>query len=142
MKTFTAKLNSVPRKWYYIDANKKILGRLATNICIYLRGKHKVEYTPHIDVGDYIIVINAKKIRVTGKKELKKCYYHHTGFIGGIKKQTFQEILQKDPKKLIYMAVKGMLPKGPLGRKIIKKLKIYSNEKFLNIAQKPIKLDF
>ncbi|XBC39591.1 MAG: 50S ribosomal protein L13 [Buchnera aphidicola (Chaetogeoica yunlongensis)] len=137
MKSFSAKSSDVVRQWYCIDATGKILGRLATLLASRLRGKHKVQYTPHVDVGDYLIVINAKNIQVTGKKYTDKFYYHHTGYIGGIKKTTFKDILLKYPDRLIKMAVKGMLPRGPLGRLMLKKLKVYAHEDHNHTAQNP-----
>ncbi|BBI01309.1 50S ribosomal protein L13 [Buchnera aphidicola (Nipponaphis monzeni)] len=137
MKTFSAKNNSVKINWYYINASGKILGRLATQISKYLKGKHKPEYTPHVDVGDYIIVLNANKIVVTGKKKNNKIYFHHTGYIGGIKKVSFQEMLTKCPEEIIKHAVKGMLPKNSLGRKMFQKLKIYSGDQHKHTAQQP-----
>jgi len=137
MKTFSIKLNDIKREWFYVDATNKILGRFASAVSLYLRGKHKVEYTPHLDVGDYIIVLNASKILVTGQKKINKIYYHHTGFIGGIKKSRFEEIMCTNPSKIIEIAVKGMLPKGPLGRLMFKKLKVFSNEHHNHIAQCP-----
>ncbi|CAL4323621.1 50S ribosomal protein L13 [Buchnera aphidicola (Eriosoma lanigerum)] len=142
MKTFSAKQNTIQRKWYYIDASEKILGRLSTELARRLRGKHKVEYTPHVDVGDYLIVINASKIVVTGKKYKNKLYYHHTGYVGGIKKINFQEMILKYPERIIEIAVKGMLPKGPLGKVMISKLKVYSNNIHNHMAQQPKFLDF
>ena len=113
------------------------MGRFASSLSLRVRGKHKVEYTPHLDVGDYIIVLNAAKILVTGKKKNNKIYYHHTGYIGGIKQFKFEEIMAKNPEKIIEIAVKGMLPKGPLGRLMFKKLKVFSGEKHNHIAQCP-----
>ncbi|QNS02060.1 MAG: 50S ribosomal protein L13 [Buchnera aphidicola (Pentalonia nigronervosa)] len=137
MKTFSIKLNDIKRNWYYIDATNKVLGRLASTISCYLKGKHKVQYAPHIDVGDYIIVLNASKVLVTGKKRIKKIYYHHTGYVGGIKALRFEEIISHYPEKVIQIAVKGMLPKGSLGRVMLKKLKIFSNDNHNHIAQCP-----
>jgi len=137
MKSFSAKSRDIKKNWYYINAKEKILGRVATVISHYLRGKHKVEYTPHIDTGDYIIVINAEKVLVTGNKMLNKIYYHHTGYIGGIKSFSFQEIIKKYPERVIEIAVKGMLPKNSLGRMMFQKLKVYSGDKHKHIAQNP-----
>lgn len=137
MKSFSAKSNSIRRSWYYVDATGKILGRLATELSKYLRGKHKVEYTTHVDVGDYIIVINASKIIVTGNKRISKIYYHHTGYISGIKKINFEQMLLNNPKKIIEIAVRGMLPKNPLGRMMFRKLKVYSGGLHKHIAQNP-----
>lgn len=114
MKTFTAKPETVKRDWYVVDASGKTLGRLATELARRLRGKHKAEYTPHVDTGDYIIVLNAEKVAVTGNKRTDKIYYHHTGFVGGIKQATFEEMIARRPERVIEIAVKGMLPKGPL----------------------------
>ncbi|CAL4323406.1 50S ribosomal protein L13 [Buchnera aphidicola] len=137
MKTFSAKSSNVKKNWYVIDATGKILGRLATELSKYLRGKHKVEYTPHVDVGDYLIVLNAKNILVSGKKENNKIYYHHTGYIGGIKSFSFKEMIQKSPERIIEIAVKGMLPRGPLGRMMFKKLKVYAGNNHNHAAQNP-----
>lgn len=137
MKTFSIKEKNIKRDWFYVDATNKILGRFASALSLRLRGKHKVQYTPHIDIGDYIIVLNASKILVTGKKKNSKIYYHHTGYIGGIKQLKFEEIMKKQPEKIIEIAVKGMLPKGPLGRLMFKKLKVFSDENHTHIAQSP-----
>jgi len=141
MKTFSAKPESVERDWYVVDADGKTLGRLATEIASRLRGKHKPEYTPHVDTGDYIIVINCEKITVTGAKRTDKTYYHHTGFIGGIKSITFDKLLVKAPEQIIEKAVKGMLPKGPLGRAMFRKLKVYAGSEHQHAAQQPQVLD-
>ena len=141
MKTFSAKPESVKRDWYVVDADGKTLGRLATEIASRLRGKHKPEYTPHVDTGDYIIVINCEKIAVTGAKRTDKTYYHHTGFIGGIKSITFDKLLDKAPEQIIEKAVKGMLPKGPLGRAMFRKLKVYAGTEHQHAAQQPQVLD-
>ncbi|VFP81161.1 50S ribosomal protein L13 [Buchnera aphidicola (Cinara kochiana kochiana)] len=141
MKSFSANVNNIKKSWYYVDGTNKILGRFATQISLRLRGKHKPEYTPHVDTGDYIIVINASKIIVTGKKILNKFYYHHTGYVGGIKKYTLQYMLLHHPERVIARAVKGMLPKGSLGRSIFKKLKVFPfHEHNLN-AQQPVFLN-
>ncbi|CAL4322913.1 50S ribosomal protein L13 [Buchnera aphidicola (Thelaxes suberi)] len=137
MKTFSAKKNEIEKKWYYIDAKNKILGRLATILSTYLRGKHKPEYTSHMDTGDYIIVINAKKILLTGKKNSDKMYYHHTGYIGGIKKISFKDMIIKNPERVIYLAVKGMLPKNTLSKSVLKNLKIFSDSEHTHAAQNP-----
>ncbi|WP_343192017.1 50S ribosomal protein L13 [Buchnera aphidicola (Formosaphis micheliae)] len=142
MKSFSAKSNNCTRKWYVVDATDKILGRLATVISTYLRGKHKVQYTPHVDIGDYIIVLNAQKILVSGRKRYNKIYYHHTGYIGGIKSFSFEEMINRCPQRIIALAVKGMLPKGPLGRTMLKKLKVYAKDSHNHIAQKPSLLTF
>ena len=140
-RTYMAKPGEVERKWWVIDASDKILGRLATRIATILQGKHKPQYTPHVDIGDYVIVINADKIKLTGKKWLQKKYYRHSGYPGGLKVQTAQDILNKHPERLIYHAVKGMLPKNRLGRKMLKKLKIYAGSEHPHEAQKPEKLE-
>jgi len=137
MKSFVAKASNIKKNWYCINAQGKILGRLATILSQYLRGKHKAEYTPHVDVGDYVIVINAEQILVTGNKRVKKIYHHHTGYIGGIKSFSFEEMIIRCPERVIEIAVKGMLPKGPLGRIIFRKLKVYSGDKHNHIAQNP-----
>ncbi|MDH5376943.1 MAG: 50S ribosomal protein L13, partial [Gammaproteobacteria bacterium] len=126
MKTFNATNETVRRDWFVIDATNKTLGRLATEIARRLRGKHKPEYTPHVDTGDYIVVVNADKIHVSGRKETDKIYYHHTGFIGGIKQITLGKLREKAPERIIQTAVKGMLPKNPLGRAMFRKLKVYA----------------
>ncbi|WP_075433968.1 50S ribosomal protein L13 [Buchnera aphidicola] len=141
MKSFSANINKVVRSWYYVDGTNKVLGRFAAEISKRLRGKHKPEYTPHVDVGDYIIVINASKIIVTGKKQINKFYYHHTGHVGGIKKYTFKYMLSHHPERIIEKAIKGMLPKGPLGRLFFKKLKVFPFNEHTLIAQKPVFLD-
>ncbi|WMC19116.1 MAG: 50S ribosomal protein L13 [Enterobacteriaceae bacterium PSpicST1] len=137
MKTFIVKKNDLKKNWYIIDAKNKILGRLASKITKILMGKHKVKYTTHLDNGDYIIVLNANKIIITGNKKNNKIYYRHTGYIGGIKKKTFKEMLLYYPEKIIKNAVRGMLPKGPLGRIIFKKLKVFSSNNHCHFAQKP-----
>lgn len=137
MKTFVAKPETVKRDWYVIDATGKTLGRLATEIARRLRGKHKPEYTPHVDTGDYIIVINAEKVAVTGNKTDDKIYYWHTGYVGGIKQATFAEMIERRPEAVIEIAVKGMLPKGPLGRAMYRKLKVYAGDKHNHSAQQP-----
>ncbi|CAL4322614.1 50S ribosomal protein L13 [Buchnera aphidicola (Chaitophorus populicola)] len=137
MKSFSASKNNLIRNWFYVDATGKILGRLSSKIAYYLRGKHKSIYTPHIDVGDYIIVINASKIYVTGKKFKNKLYYHHTGHPGGLRKKSFSDIILNNSEKVIKKAVYGMLPKGPLGRLIFKKLKVYATDFHDHKAQNP-----
>ncbi|MGK2959751.1 MAG: 50S ribosomal protein L13 [Candidatus Malihini olakiniferum] len=141
MKTFTAKPETVKRDWYVVDARGKTLGRLATELARRLRGKHKAEYTPHVDTGDYIIVLNAKEVVVTGKKRADKIYYHHTGYIGGIKQATFEEMIAHRPERVIKIAVKGMLPKGPLGLAMYRKLKVYAGNEHNHVAQQPQVLD-
>jgi large subunit ribosomal protein L13 len=141
MKTYSAKQADIKRDWYVVDASGKTLGRLASEIAVRLRGKHKPEYTPHVDTGDYIVVINAEKVSVTGRKETDKVYYHHTGWIGGIKSITFQKLIQKAPERAIQIAVKGMLPKNPLGRAMFKKLKVYAGTEHQHTAQQPKPLE-
>ena len=141
MKTFTAKPESVQRDWYVVDASGKTLGRLATEIARRLRGKHKAEYTPHVDTGDYIIVVNADKVAVTGKKAQDKMYYSHSGFPGGIKEINFEKLIAKKPEMVLEAAVKGMLPKGPLGRAMFRKLKVYAGAEHQHAAQQPQVLD-
>lgn len=140
MKTFSAKAETVNREWFVVDATDKVLGRVATEIATRLRGKHKPEYTPHVDTGDFIVVVNAEKIRVTGKKASDKKYYHHTGYIGGIKEISFEKLIEKAPERALETAVKGMLPKGPLGRAMLKKLKVYAGEQHPHGAQQPQEL--
>ncbi|WMY96471.1 MAG: 50S ribosomal protein L13 [Arsenophonus sp.] len=141
MKTFIAKQETVKRHWYIIDGEGKILGRLATEIARRLRGKHKLEFTPHVDTGDYIIVINAKKILVTGHKRENKIYYRHSSYMGGLKETTFKDMIVRYPERIIKIAVKGMLPKGPLGRIMYAKMKVYADKYHEQIAQKPQFLD-
>jgi len=141
MKTFVAKPESVKRDWYVVDAENKTLGRIATEIAHRLRGKHKPEYTPHVDTGDYIIVINADKVTVTGNKFKDKVYYAHSGFPGGLKSITFDKLQAKKPEMIIEKAVKGMLPKGPLGRAMYRKLKVYAGAEHGHAAQQPKVLD-
>ncbi len=137
MKTLFAKKNEVEHKWYVVDAKDAVLGRLATKIATYIRGKHKAIFTPNTDTGDFIIVVNADKIKLTGNKLTDKVYYHHSGYIGGIKGETAQELLDKKPEKIIEKAVWGMLPKNRLGRAMIKKLKVYSGPEHPHQAQSP-----
>ena len=141
MKTFSAKPETVKRDWYVVDAAGKTLGRLATEIARRLRGKHKPEFTPHVDTGDYIVVINAEKVAVTGNKTTDKMYYSHTGFPGGIKSISFDKLIQKKPELVIEKAVKGMLPKNPLGRAMYRKLKVYAGTEHKHTAQQPQVLD-
>ncbi len=141
MKTFTAKPESVTRDWFVVDAAGKPLGRIATEIALRLRGKHKPEYTPHVDTGDYIIVVNADKVTVTGNKAKNKMYYSHSGFPGGIKEINFEKLLVKKPEMVLEAAVKGMLPKGPLGRAMFRKLKVYAGAEHQHAAQQPQVLD-
>lgn len=137
MKTYLTPVKEIERKWYVVDAQQKVLGRIASEIALRLRGKHKPIYSTFQDTGDFIIVVNADKVRLTGKKWNDKIYYHHTGYIGGIKSLTAQELLEKKPEQLIYKAVKGMLPKNTLGRTQLKKLKVYAGEKHPHEAQCP-----
>ncbi|GAA6183488.1 50S ribosomal protein L13 [Aliiglaciecola sp. 3_MG-2023] len=141
MKTFVAKPETVKRDWYVVDAADKTLGRLATEIAIRLRGKHKPEYTPHVDTGDYIIVINAEKVTVTGRKAQNKIYYSYTGYPGGLKDTTFEKLQAHKPEMIIEKAVKGMLPKGPLGRAMFRKMKVYAGTEHSHAAQQPQVLD-
>ena len=141
MKTFSAKPHEVKREWFVVDATDKVLGRLATEIARRLRGKHKAIYTPHVDTGDYIIVINAEKVAVTGKKASDKMYYAHSGFPGGIKSISFEKLIDRKPEMVIEAAVKGMLPKGPLGRAMFRKLKVYAGGEHNHAAQQPQVLD-
>ncbi|WP_028388361.1 50S ribosomal protein L13 [Legionella fairfieldensis] len=141
MKTFSAKTHEVKRDWFVIDASDKILGRLATEIARRLRGKHKAEYTPHVDTGDYIIVTNAEKVTVTGRKFKEKMYYRHSGFPGGIKSISFDKLQEKNPVRIIELAVKGMLPKNPLGREMYRKLKVYAGNEHPHTAQQPKQLE-
>ena len=137
MKSFMASPSTVERKWYVVDAEGKTLGRLASEVANVLRGKNKPTYTPHIDTGDYVIVVNAEKIQVTGKKLDQKIYYHHSEYVGGMKEATLREMMQKKPEFVITHAVKGMLPKGPLGRGMITKLHVYAGPEHEQAAQKP-----
>lgn len=141
MKTFSAKPHEVRRAWYVVDASDKVLGRLAAEIARRLRGKHKPEYTPHVDTGDYIVVVNVEKLRVTGTKAHDKKYYQHTGYPGGIYERTFTELQSAFPERVLEKAVKGMLPKGPLGYAMIKKLKVYSGNEHPHSAQQPAVLE-
>ncbi len=141
MKTYSAKPLEVERKWYLIDADGEILGRMATKIADILRGKNKPEYTPNVDTGDFVIVINAEKVKVTGNKETDKIYYHHTGFPGGLKSASVKELREKAPEKLIEKAVKGMLPHNTLGDEQFQKLKVYAGSQHPHAAQKPIVLN-
>lgn len=141
MKTYSAKPHEVKRDWYVVDATEKTLGRLATEIARRLRGKHKAEYTPHVDTGDYIVVTNAEKVAVTGRKHKEKMYYHHSGYPGGIKSISFDKLQAKNPVSIIEIAVKGMLPKNPLGREMYRKLKVYAGTEHPHTAQQPKQLD-
>ncbi|MCP3909044.1 MAG: 50S ribosomal protein L13 [Oceanicoccus sp.] len=137
MKTFSAKPDSVQRDWFLVDADGKTLGRLATEIAHRLRGKHKAEYTPHVDTGDYIVVVNAEKIQVTGNKAKDKIYYRHTGYVGNLKSISFEKLIDKAPERAIQNAVKGMLPRNPLGRTMFRKLKVYAGTEHPHAAQQP-----
>lgn len=141
MKSFMASPSTVERKWYVVDAEGKTLGRLASEIANVLRGKKKPIYTPHIDCGDYVIVVNAEKVVTTGKKMDQKKYYHHSEYVGGMKEATLKEMMQKKPEFVITHAVKGMLPKGPLGRQMLSKLHVYAGPEHSHAAQKPETLD-
>ena len=142
MSTFMKNPQDVERKWYVVDAEGQTLGRLAAEIAKVLRGKNKPEFTPHVDTGDFVIVINAEKITVTGKKLDQKIYYHHSDYVGGMKETTLREKLAKKPESVIELAVKGMLPKGPLGRQMLKKLHVYAGPEHNHEAQKPESLTF
>ncbi len=141
MKTFSAKPADIRRDWYVVDATGKTLGRLATEIAHRLRGKHKPAYTPHVDTGDYIIVVNAEKIRVTGNKLKDKMYYRHTGYIGNLKSISLQKLLDEAPERVLQQAVKGMLPRGPLGRRMLSKLRVFKGPDHVHAAQQPIPLE-
>ena len=141
MKTISAKPGSVEQQWFVVDANGKTLGRMASEIAARLRGKHKAEYTPHVDTGDYIVVVNAAKVRVTGSKTTDKTYFHHTGFPGGMKSITFDKLIEKSPEQAIELAVKGMLPRNPLGRAMARKLKVYPGAEHPHAAQQPKALE-
>lgn len=142
MKTFMASPDTIDRKWYVVDAEGKTLGRLASEIAKVLRGKHKPIFTPHIDTGDYVIVVNAEKIKVTGKKMNQKIYYKHSGYVGGMKETTLKDMLKRHPERVVEYAVKGMLPKGPLGRQMYRKLFVYVGPEHKHAAQKPEALTF
>ena len=137
MKTFSAKADEVKRDWYLVDADGKTLGRLATEVASRLRGKHKPEYTPHVDTGDYIVIVNASKVAVTGNKYNDKMYHHHTGYPGGLKSFTFEKLIDRAPERVLQRAVKGMLPRNPLGRAMFKKLKVYAGPSHPHDAQQP-----
>ncbi|MBI4989721.1 MAG: 50S ribosomal protein L13 [Rhodocyclales bacterium] len=141
MRTFSAKSHEVKRDWFVVDATDKVLGRLATEIARRLRGKHKPEFTPHVDTGDYIVVVNVEKLRVTGAKAEQKVYYRHSGYPGGIYEDTFTKLQQRAPVRVLEKAVKGMLPKGPLGYAMIKKLKVYAGGDHPHVAQQPKTLE-
>jgi large subunit ribosomal protein L13 len=141
MKTYTAKVGEVEQGWYVVNAQNKVLGRLAVQIATRLRGKHKPQYTPHVDTGDFIVVVNASKLRVTGRKAERKVYYRHSGFPGGIKETTFEKLHASNPERVLKTAVKGMLPKGPLGYAMLRKLKIYAGGEHPHSAQQPKNLE-
>lgn len=141
MKTISANKETVKRDWFVVDATDKTLGRMAAEIATRLRGKHKPVYTPHVDTGDYIVVINAEKVAVSGNKAKNKIYHHHSGFIGGLKSISFDKLIDKAPERVIELAVKGMLPKNPLGRDMYRKLKVYAGPKHNHEAQQPKVLD-
>ena len=142
MQTYMANPDKIERKWYVVDAEGCTLGRLASGVASVLRGKNKPQFTPHVDTGDYVIVVNADKIKVTGKKMDQKIYYNHSDYVGGMKETTLKEMMNKKPEKVIELAVKGMLPKGPLGRSMIKKLHVYAGPEHDHQAQKPEVLTF
>ena len=142
MNSFMANPAKVERKWYVVDATGYTLGRLASEVAKVLRGKNKPVFTPHIDTGDYVVIVNAEKIKVTGKKLDQKIYYHHSEYVGGMKETTLREMLAKKPEKVVELAVKGMLPKGPLGKSMIKKLHVYAGPDHEQAAQKPEVLEF
>ena len=141
MKTFSAKPQEVRRDWYVVDATNKTLGRLSTEIARRLRGKHKPEYTPHVDTGDYIVVVNADKIRVTGNKMQDKMYHRYTGYIGNLKSMPLEKLMQHAPERALQQAVKGMMPRNPLGRKMLSKLRVFAGPEHDHVAQQPIALD-
>ena len=142
MKTYMANPDKIERKWYVVDAEGCTLGRLASEIAKVLRGKNKPEFTPHVDTGDYVVVVNAEKVKVTGKKLQQKIYYNHSDYVGGMRETTLAELMDKKPEKVIELAVKGMLPKGPMGRDMIKKLHVYAGPEHKQQAQKPEVLTF
>ena len=141
MKTISAKADDVKRDWFLVDADGKTLGRLATEIARRLRGKHKAIYTPHVDTGDYIVVINAEKVRVSGNKAKDKIYYRHSGYMGGLKETNFNDMIERSPERVIEIAVKGMLPRNPLGREMYRKLKVYAGAQHQHAAQQPQPLE-
>ncbi|MGH8701016.1 MAG: 50S ribosomal protein L13 [Burkholderiales bacterium] len=141
MKTFSAKPDAVQRGWYVVDASGKVLGRLASEIARRLRGKHKPEFTPHVDTGDYIVVVNADKLRVTGRKAQNKIYHRHSGYPGGVYSESFAKLQARQPERVLKLAVKGMLPKGPLGYAMLKKMKVYTGASHPHTAQQPQQLE-
>ena len=142
MKSFMASPSTIERKWYVVDATGYTLGRLASEVAKVLRGKNKPIFTPHMDCGDYVIIVNAEKVKVTGKKLDQKIYYHHSAYVGGMKETTLREVMAKKPEQVVKLAVKGMLPKGPLGNSMIKKLHVYAGPEHEQAAQKPEVLEF
>lgn len=142
MKTFMASPATIDRKWYVVDAANMTLGRLASEVAKVLRGKNKPIFTPHMDTGDFVIIVNAEKVKVTGRKLDQKIYYHHSGYVGGLKETTLREMMAKKPERVVELAVKGMLPKGPLGRQMFKKLHVYAGSDHKHAAQKPEVLTF
>ena len=142
MQTYMANPDKIERKWYVVDAEGCTLGRLASGVASVLRGKNKPQFTPHVDTGDYVIIVNADKVKVTGKKMDQKIYYHHSDYVGGMKETTLKEMMAKKPEKVIELAVKGMLPQGPLGRTMYKKLFVYAGPEHKHEAQKPETLTF
>lgn len=141
MKTYSAKATEIQREWFVVDATGKTLGRMATEIARRLRGKHKPEYTPHVDTGDYVVVVNAEKVQVTGNKAKDKIYHSHTGYPGGLKSISFEKLIDKAPERTIESAVKGMLPRNPLGRAMFSKLKVYAGAEHPHTAQQPQALE-
>lgn len=141
MKTYSAKASDVSHDWFVVDAENKTLGRLAVEIAHRLRGKHKAEFTPHVDTGDYIVVVNAEKVHVTGKKATDKMYHHHTQFPGGLKSFNFNQMIERHPEEVVRLAVKGMMPRTPLGRSMLKKLKVYAGGQHPHGAQNPAQLN-
>ena len=142
MQTYMANPDKIERKWYVVDAEGCTLGRLASGVASVLRGKNKPQFTPHVDTGDYVIVVNAEKVNVTGKKMNQKIYYNHSEYVGGMKETTLKEMMAKKPEKVVELAVKGMLPKGPLGREMYTKLFVYAGPEHKHAAQKPVELKF
>lgn len=142
MNSYMANPDKIERKWYVVDAEGQTLGRLASEVAKVLRGKNKPVFTPHVDTGDYVIIVNADKIKVTGKKMDQKVYYNHSEYVGGMKETTLKEMMAKKPERVLELAVKGMLPKGPLGRTMIKKLHVYAGPEHNHVAQKPEVLTF
>jgi large subunit ribosomal protein L13 len=142
MKTYMANPDKIERKWYLVDAQGLTLGRMASEVAKVLRGKNKPEFTPHVDIGDYVVIVNAEKVKVTGKKLKQKIYYNHSDYVGGMRETTLSDMMQKKPERVVELAVKGMLPKGPLGREMIKKLHVYAGSEHKQQAQKPEALTF